>query len=101
MEERTAGERTAARRWRIRGMVQGVGFRWWTRKMATALGISGWVRNEEDGSVRVAARGASEALDELGRRLSQGPPGARVTEIDEEEVSGGLGVNEGEFRIRH
>ena len=39
-------------RWlRIRGKVQGVGFRWWTQRNARELSVDGWVLNAPDGSV--------------------------------------------------
>jgi len=40
-----------ARRFIVRGRVQGVGFRWFVEREAHVLGISGWVRNNSDGSV--------------------------------------------------
>lgn len=36
---------------RVQGMVQGVGFRYWTMGKAQELGLTGWVRNEADGDV--------------------------------------------------
>ena len=67
----------------VRGHVQGVGFRWWARGQAERLGISGDVRNLSDGSVQVRARGSNQALAAFASVLSEGPPGARVTGIDE------------------
>ncbi|MCA9737620.1 MAG: acylphosphatase, partial [Gemmatimonadetes bacterium] len=43
------------RGYRITGVVQGVGFRWFTQRSACALGVKGTVRNAEDGSVEVVA----------------------------------------------
>ncbi len=71
---------------RVRGRVQGVGFRWWTRLQARNLGVDGTVRNAADGSVEVQARGEAAALDELRRRLSSGPPGAHVDAVEPIEV---------------
>lgn len=70
------------RGYRVRGRVQGVGYRWWTSREAAALGIAGAVRNERDGSVVVEAWGADAALAELERRLWEGPAGARVEAVD-------------------
>ena len=70
-----------AARYVIRGRVQGVGFRWFVRVAATELGLRGSVRNLPDGSVEVVAGGSAEALATLERRLREGPPAARVTEI--------------------
>lgn len=62
----------------VRGLVQGVGFRWFTREHARRLGLAGWVRNRPDGSVEVAASGSDAAVHELLATLARGPSGARV-----------------------
>ncbi|HET7684855.1 MAG TPA: acylphosphatase [Candidatus Limnocylindria bacterium] len=68
---------------RIRGHVQGVGFRWWVRRRAEELGLTGWVMNEDDErSVRVVAEGPPERLDLLESHLRQGPAGARVEAVE-------------------
>ncbi len=46
-----------ARRFLVRGRVQGVGFRWFVEREAHILGIAGWVRNNADSSVEVLAMG--------------------------------------------
>ncbi len=67
---------------RITGRVQGVGYRWWVRRQAEALALTGWVMNaDEERSVELVAEGSTDALDELERRLWQGPDGARVEAI--------------------
>jgi acylphosphatase len=68
--------------------VQGVGFRWFVRERARRLGIAGWVRNEPDGSVEVAAGGTPEAIAQLRLTLLAGPPGARVDELRELPAAG-------------
>ncbi len=47
------------------GMVQGVGFRWTVKRLADAVGVGGWVRNNSDGSVTLAALGSDAAVEEL------------------------------------
>lgn len=69
------------RGYRIRGRVQGVGFRWWARDVATDLGLGGYVRNLPDGSVELHAAGPSEALADLEVALREGPVGARVDDV--------------------
>jgi acylphosphatase len=49
----------------VHGMVQGVGFRWWTRRRALELGLVGEVRNLPDGRVSVIAEGDQRACDAL------------------------------------
>lgn len=70
---------------RVTGRVQGVGFRWWTRREACSLGLCGWVRNEEDGSVRSVLQGSTDAVREMVERLHHGPAGAVVEEVAVEE----------------
>lgn len=65
----------------VRGGVQGVGFRDATQRRARRLGALGWVRNEDDGTVRVHAEGAAAAVDELVAFLEEGPRGARVEAV--------------------
>lgn len=67
---------------RVRGRVQGVGFRYWTQEEAERLGLVGWVRNEADGSVRALFSGAEEAVAEMLERLRQDPRGAVVRDME-------------------
>ena len=72
---------SSARRYTIKGRVQGVWFRESTRRIAEPLGITGYANNLEDGDVEVFACGDSAALDELGLWLKQGPRMAQVEEV--------------------
>ena len=69
--------------YRVRGRVQGVGFRWWTRSRARGLGLAGTVRNCPDGSVEVRVRGPADAVAALRTLLGQGPPGSRVDRVED------------------
>ena len=73
---------TADRGYRVRGRVQGVGFRWWAHREAETLGVVGWVRNLPDGSVEVMARGTVGALERLERALRRGPPMSMVDRLE-------------------
>jgi acylphosphatase len=68
---------------RIRGRVQGVGYRAFLRDRAAALGLSGWTRNRLDGSVEASVRGEAGAIETLVEALRRGPSGSRVAEIDQ------------------
>jgi len=65
-----------------------VGFRWYTRVRARAIGLAGHVRNLRDGRVEVLASGSPAELEDLETFLRQGPTGARVTDVDIEEIPG-------------
>ncbi|HXE89512.1 MAG TPA: acylphosphatase [Terriglobales bacterium] len=86
-----------ARRYIVRGRVQGVGFRWFVEREARTLGIHGWVRNNADGSVEVLAMGTREQVTALRARLQAGPRAARVDAVDEHEAQPVAGLNT--FRI--
>jgi acylphosphatase len=73
----------AARRVRIEGRVQGVGYRDWMVKEASRLGLSGWVRNRRDGSVEALVAGDEPTLQVLLSACRRGPPAARVDGIEE------------------
>jgi acylphosphatase len=70
---------------RVRGVVQGVGFRLATVREAHALGIKGWVANVGDGSVEAILQGPANQVDRMLTWLRHGPPAARVTEVTGEE----------------
>ncbi|MGF6607749.1 acylphosphatase [Paraburkholderia tuberum] len=70
---------------RVRGTVQGVGFRLATVRQAHALGIKGWVANRDDGSVEAMLQGPANQIDRMLSWLRHGPPAARVTEVRGEE----------------
>ena len=79
-----------ARLLRIRGLVQGVGYRNALHLEAIRLGLDGWVRNRSDGSVEALAAGPAPALDQLVAWARRGPPAARVGEVSWESVDGPL-----------
>lgn len=60
---------SCARKLRITGTVQGVGFRWTAKRIADAMGMAGWVRNNPDGSVSLVLAGENGDMDEFMKRL--------------------------------
>lgn len=80
-------ERMMARRFLVRGRVQGVGFRWFVEREARTLGIAGWVRNNADGAVEVFAQGTRDQLSALREQLQRGPRAARVDDVDEADAN--------------
>jgi hydrogenase maturation protein HypF len=73
---------TVCRRIRVRGQVQGVGFRPFVYRLAQELDLAGWVRNDGEG-VDIEAEGAAPALDAFILRLeTDAPPLASVTSVE-------------------
>ena len=66
---------------RIRGRVQGVGFRWATQQEAERLGLGGWVRNLPDGDVEAQFFGDEATLRDMVRWCGEGPRFARVDAV--------------------
>ncbi len=68
---------------RIKGRVQGIGFRYWAINKAREIGgISGWVHNAADGSVEILMSGEEAQVDEMILACHQGPKLARVDTVD-------------------
>ena len=76
-----------ARRYFIRGRVQGVGFRDFAQRAAAQLGVSGYARNLDDGRVEVYAVGTPEQLSELAGLLWTGPRFSSVRGVEEQAAA--------------
>jgi acylphosphatase len=77
---------SAARRFTVKGRVQGVFFRESTRRVAESLGITGHAINLPNGDVEVLAFGEPAALDKLADYLANGPKMAAVSGVSSEFV---------------
>ncbi len=76
---------------RIRGRVQGVGFRAWFADHARRLSLCGWVRNRRDGSVEAVFCGVAEDVARMAALCRDGPRHAEVEGVEvsrEEEAAG-------------
>lgn len=70
-----------ARRIRVEGVVQGVGFRPFVYRLARERAITGWVLNGEDG-VEIHAEGGAAALEDFALAIVNNPPPAsRIVEF--------------------
>ncbi|MBI3758263.1 MAG: acylphosphatase [Deltaproteobacteria bacterium] len=76
----------------VSGRVQGVFFRAAASAQARALGLVGYARNLDDGTVEIVAEGNHQALSALESWAHQGPPSARVEDVQSEWFDG-----QGEF----
>lgn len=73
-------------RMKVKGRVQGVGFRYMTKMVADQIGIFGIVQNETDGSVYIEANGDSDKIDLFIAKIKQSPtPSGRVDDLQLEE----------------
>jgi acylphosphatase len=75
-----------AKRLRITGLVQGVGYRAAFLREAERLGLSGWVRNRLDGSVEALVAGDTAALDAITQWARRGPALAQVDAVKTEDA---------------
>jgi len=91
-----AGQPIDARRWLVRGRVQGVGYRYFAQRAAVELGLTGYARNLDDGRVEVYAVGPVSKLSEMAGRLYRGPQWSDVRGVEEQEAAVQL---YGSFRI--
>ena len=82
MDETPAEEDVIRRIVRVRGRVQGVGFRMDAGAAAARLGVSGTVRNLWDGTVEADVEGPTGTVEEMREHLRTGPPAAQVEGID-------------------
>ena len=74
---------TTARKFLIRGSVQGVGFRYFAQRSAARHQVRGYVRNLEDGRVEALAEGPEKSVEAFKHDLAAGPTYSRVEEIEE------------------
>lgn len=68
---------------RVRGRVQGVGFRQQAAARARSLGLGGWVANLADGSVEAVFEGPRDRVESMVEWCRRGPSGAHVSRVDE------------------
>ncbi len=83
----------------VKGLVQGVYFRYFTREAAVKTGVSGWVRNLPNGDVQIEAQADEDKLELFLKYVRKGPELSRVenTEVTDLPVL----ENEDGFVIRY
>ncbi|MEA1898442.1 MAG: acylphosphatase [Bacteroidota bacterium] len=70
----------------VTGRVQHVGFRYFAMKEASALNLTGYVRNMENGDVKIIVSGPGELLDDFLISIRKGPGWARVDDLKIQEL---------------
>ncbi len=83
---------------RVTGLVQGVGFRWFVQSTAHHLGLAGWVANDSDGGVSGEVEGPAAAMAGFFRAIGVGPPGSQVDSVEAGEPTSAVGATS--FAIR-
>jgi len=66
----------------VKGLVQGVGFRWFVQREAQELGLTGFVRNLYNGNVEVEVEGERGLIEELIKKIRIGNRSSRVTDLE-------------------
>jgi acylphosphatase len=75
-----------ARKFLIIGMVQGVGFRFFTQRVAAIHQVTGYVKNLQDGRVEAWAEGRIESVENFKKDMAAGPSYSRVEQVEEINV---------------
>ena len=70
---------------RVKGRVQGVGFRYSAVQEAERLKVNGWVRNVSGGDVEVWAEGPEDKIALFLAWLRKGPRSSRVDSVEKED----------------
>lgn len=84
---------------RVRGRVQGVGYRYFALQTAKTFGVTGWVRNCDKGDVELEAQASTNAIQSFCEALKNGPEIGFVTELLSTEIP--IIDAEQSFRIQH
>lgn len=91
--------RMIARRFFIRGDVQGVGYRFFAQRAAARHQVVGYVTNLDDGRVEVLAEGPAQHVEAFKHELLTGPRFSFVDHI--EEINLDVSGSYSSFRIEH
>ncbi|PIS47417.1 MAG: acylphosphatase [Elusimicrobia bacterium CG08_land_8_20_14_0_20_51_18] len=83
---------------KVKGRVQGVGYRWFVKDAAERHKLRGWVKNLKDGSVEGKAAGDEDSLNTFLKEIRTEHPAATVREIAINAIDE---VLEEDFYIKH
>lgn len=83
----------------VQGMVQGVGYRWFTMQIAQKFNVKGYVANLINGDVEVFVQGDEAAVHEFISNLRQGPTFSQVTNLIINNVDFDQSLNQ--FKVKH
>ena len=88
-----------ARKFFIRGLVQGVGYRYFAQRSAARHQVRGYVKNLPDGRVDALAQGSEPAVEAFKHDLAAGPTYSNVEEVEEIVLDPSKSFST--FRIEH
>src|SRR6266545_3148135 len=72
-----------ARKFLIKGDVQGVGYRFFAQRAAARHQVLGYIRNCPDGTVEALAEGSPSDVEEFKKDLVTGPQWSLVEQVEE------------------
>ncbi len=72
-----------ARKFLIRGLVQGVGYRYFAQRAAARHQVHGYVKNLDDGRVEAFVQGDERQVEAFKHDLTAGPTYSNVEEVEE------------------
>ena len=75
-----------ARKFSIRGDVQGVGYRYFAQRAAARHQVVGYVRNMPDGTVEALVEGPADIVEAFKHDLATGPRFSFVHRIEEIDI---------------
>jgi len=70
----------------VTGIVQGVGFRYFTMHEAVKLGLNGYASNLSTGQVEIAVSGEKGMIEEFVKIVRIGPRHAHIDNVEVEEI---------------
>ena len=88
-----------ARKFFIKGDVQGVGFRFFAQRAAARHQIVGYVKNLDDGRVEALAEGPARKVEAFKHELATGPRFSSVDHVEEINIDPSGAYSS--FRIEH
>jgi acylphosphatase len=71
---------------KVKGKVQGVGFRYFVMRHANEIGVNGYVKNLPNGDVYIEASGTNKQLEQLILLCNQGPAHSNVESIQVTDI---------------
>lgn len=82
---------------KVNGLVQGVGFRYYTLRIAEQFGATGFVKNNIDGSVSAEIQIREDLMNQLIEEIKRGPSHSYVREFEKMEIE--IKIDESAFNI--